>query len=71
MKRAKANNIAPASAESPKSGEVRLVSPLEGVTEFRLGHDESKHVTQSTFEQYAPLGLTWPPKTKTKLGAPK
>lgn len=54
MRRARANNIAPASAESPKSGEVRLVSPLIGLTELMSGHEASKHVRQSTFEQYTP-----------------
>src|SRR6185503_4853015 len=64
MRRARANNIAPASAESPKSGEVRLVSPLPGVTELVLGHDASKHVRQSTSVQYAPpLGLVCPAET--------
>src|ERR1044072_249864 len=62
MRRARANNIAPVSAESPKSGEVRLVSPLGGATELVSGHDASKHVTQSTSEQAAPPGLTIPPK---------
>ncbi|MGA9770307.1 MAG: hypothetical protein WBV94_14810 [Blastocatellia bacterium] len=62
MRKARANNIAPASAESPKSGEVCLVSPLVGLTELMSGHEASKHVTQSTSEQAAPPGLTCPPR---------
>lgn len=64
MSKARANNITPASAELPKSGEVRLASPLPGVTELTLGQDSSKHVRQSTFVQATPpLGLVWPAET--------
>jgi tetratricopeptide (TPR) repeat protein len=63
MRRAKANNIAPASAESPKSGEVCLVSPLDGLAELVSGQDASKQVTQSTSWQYMPPpGRTTPPR---------
>ncbi|MGA9771416.1 MAG: hypothetical protein WBV94_20450 [Blastocatellia bacterium] len=62
MKKARANNIAPASAESPKSGEVSLFLP-PGVTELISGHEASKHVRQSTSVQATPPGLVCPPIT--------
>ena len=63
MSKARANNITPASAESLKPGEVCLFLPA-GVTELISGHDESKHVRQSTSVQATPpLGLVWPAET--------
>src|ERR1044072_4069868 len=65
MRKNRVNSIKPDCTESVASGEVRLLSGAGEPTALVFQpppHDESKHVTQSTSEQYAPLGLTIPPK---------
>jgi hypothetical protein len=65
MRKNRVNSIKPDGTESVASGEVRLLSGAGEPTAlvFAPIQDESKHVTQSTSEQYTPPGLTCPPKT--------
>ncbi|MGA9767825.1 MAG: hypothetical protein WBV94_02215 [Blastocatellia bacterium] len=63
MKKNRVNSIKPDGTESVASGAVRLLSGVGEPTKLvfqPLPQDASKQVTQSTLEQYAPLGLTTP-----------
>ncbi|HKS42157.1 MAG TPA: tetratricopeptide repeat protein [Blastocatellia bacterium] len=62
MSKARANSINSGVSDSAAPGEVRPFSllPLSGAVEFKSGHDESKHVTQSTSLQATPPGLVCP-----------
>ncbi|MGA9771573.1 MAG: hypothetical protein WBV94_21250, partial [Blastocatellia bacterium] len=65
MKKNRVNSIKPDGTESAALGEVCLLSGTGNAAAlmFPLTHDASKHVTQSTSAQYAPLGLVCPAET--------